>query len=199
MCVWTEFWAWLVQTALFAKGLLDLERALHALRRSVNGLVWFWVSLGQNPVRICDLDILLEPERRRGKARFLSFGLVWQQWALIMPSTTVYKKLSFMKIGMTKVLSSGSRKRLMVIKMGCFYLTVLPQTCCHYDCKVLKLPCVWKLPWVKQEVAQMSLELHFVARPAQVPLVCRAAPLGLEPPGSCCLLPCMCLQRSFCW
>ena len=120
MCVWTEFWARLVQTALFAKGLLDLERALHALRRSVNGLVWFWVSLGQNPVRICDLDILLEPERRRGKARFLSFGLVWQQWALIMPSTTVYKKLSFMKIGMTKVLSSGSRKGWWWLKWDAF-------------------------------------------------------------------------------
>ena len=47
-----------------------------------------------------------------------------------------------MEIGMTKVLSSGSRRRLMVIKMGCFYLTVLPQACCHYDCKVLELPCV---------------------------------------------------------
>lgn len=27
----------------------------------------------------------------------------------------------------------------------------------------------------------MSLELHFAARPAQALLVCRAAPLGLEP------------------
>lgn len=80
------------------------------------------------------------------KSTLLSFGLVWQQWALIMPSTTVYKQLSFMKIGMTKALSSGSRRRLMVIKMGCFYLTLPPQTCCSYDCEVLKLPRVWKLP-----------------------------------------------------
>ena len=89
-----------------------------------------------------DLDILLELEWRHEKAHFLGFWLAWWQWALIMPSTTVYKKLSCMKIGMTKALSSGNRRRRMVTKIRCFYLTVFPQSCCSYDCKVLELPSV---------------------------------------------------------
>lgn len=38
---------WFRQLCLL-KVFWDLECALHALRRSMDGLVWFWVSLGQN-------------------------------------------------------------------------------------------------------------------------------------------------------
>lgn len=54
------------------------------------------------------------------KRLFWAFDWSGGSWALTMPSATENKKVSFMKTGMTKALSSGNRKRLMVINVDVF-------------------------------------------------------------------------------
>lgn len=88
----------------------------YVLRASSNGLlVCFGLFMRHRPARTCGLDKLSGPAKA-WDAR-TSSGLPGRA-AAVGSLCRAYQEFAFIKTGVTKALSSGSRKRLMVIKIG---------------------------------------------------------------------------------